>query len=58
MSEVEYKLNHPWSIYFQEPISSYTKYSVYYIELLKLLDFFKNLTTFILNLKSSSFSVI
>lgn len=38
----EYILNHPWTIYFQEPASAYTKYSIYYIELERLLKFFIN----------------
>lgn len=38
MSE-ELTLNHPWTIYLQEPTSSYTKYSVYYTELLRMRNF-------------------
>jgi hypothetical protein len=35
------KLNHPWSIYFQEPTSSYTKYDVYYGQTISLLQHLK-----------------
>jgi hypothetical protein len=42
MSEI-YELNHPWSIYFQEPVSSYTKYSKYYEELIRLPYFLKKI---------------
>lgn len=51
MTDSTLKLNHPWSIYLREPISSYTKYSIYHSELLRLLDFLKNLNTNIKNIK-------
>lgn len=38
MSE-ELKLNHPWTIYWKEPMSSYTNYSTYYSELLRFYGF-------------------
>jgi hypothetical protein len=40
----ELRLNHPWTIYLREPTSSYTKYSVYYDELLRLNSFITRLS--------------
>ena len=50
MSE-ELKLNHPWSIYLKEPLSSYTRYSTYYKELHKLLVFTERIALDIENLR-------
>jgi hypothetical protein len=44
MTEMTLKLNHPWSIYYCEPISSYTKYDTYYKELERLLVHIENLS--------------
>lgn len=53
MTDTLFKLNHPWSIYLREPISSYTKYSIYHSELLRLLDFIVNLNINIKNIKDN-----
>jgi hypothetical protein len=37
--DYEYKLNHPFSIYLNEPLSAYTKYDIYYKELNKLMKY-------------------
>lgn len=50
MTDIMLTLNHPWSIYLREPISSYTKYKIYYAELLRLLNFTQKLNTNIQNL--------
>jgi hypothetical protein len=52
MSE-EITLNHPWTIYLREPTSSYTKYSVYYSELMRLLRTITQLNTNISDLKEN-----
>jgi len=44
MTDFSIKLNHPWSIYLQEPLSGYTNYEIYYSELLRLLDFVQDLS--------------
>ena len=47
------QLNHPWMIYLREPLSSYTKYSIYHSELLRLLEFVNELNTNIVNIKEN-----
>lgn len=44
MTEIMLKLNHPWSVYLREPISSYTNYNTYHKELVRLLEHIKNLS--------------
>lgn len=52
MSEI-ITLNHPWTIYLREPASSYTKYSIYYSELIRLLEFVTHLNTNISDIKDT-----
>jgi hypothetical protein len=48
--EPVFQLNHPWKIYWKEPLSSYTRYFIYHNELLRLLKFVNGLNTNIHNL--------
>ena len=47
------QLNHPWKIYLREPLSSYTRYSTYHSELLRLLEFVNRLNTNIVDIKEN-----
>jgi hypothetical protein len=53
MTDTTFKLNHPWTIYLREPLSSYTRYSIYHAELLRLLNFVQDLSTDIAHLKEN-----
>lgn len=46
----ETQLNHPWTIYHSEVMSSYIKYSVYYEELIRLREYFSQLVNEITHL--------
>jgi hypothetical protein len=50
----ESKLNHPWTIYHSEMLSSYIKYSIYYEELDKLFKYFSRLVDTVKELPDSS----
>lgn len=53
MSDHRIILNHPWSLYLREPLSSYTRYSVYHSELLRLFEFVKKINYNVSNLGES-----